>query len=244
MRTKRYWYYTSKASWVKDGKSAERLPANEIERLVLNSLDNHLSDKTWLADQVTGAEGQGSDVPVSEILQAAETWCTEIAISDGDTITSNFGELINRIDVQMERLCIQLNLNALLSPNASCASITMTIEVPYQKSQNGRSRPIVIAPEGTIRRDLDLITLVADARRWAGEVLEGKTSTIRQIEEREGLRSGSVSRVLPLAWLAPDITTAILAGRQPLHLNAKTCVVSEICLWTGKQRQILGFPQL
>ena len=75
------------------------------------------------------------------------------------------------------------------------------------------------------------------------ELLERKTNTIRQIEDREGLRSGSVSRVLPLAWLAPDISTAILKGRQPRHLTAKKLrSLPELPLDWHDQRKILSFP--
>ncbi len=63
------------------------------------------------------------------------------------------------------------------------------------------------------------------------------------ITEREGLRSGSVSRILPLAWLAPDISTAILEGRQSSHLSAKSLrELPDLPLDWVKQREILGFP--
>ncbi|MEO0522742.1 MAG: hypothetical protein AAFU82_07835 [Pseudomonadota bacterium] len=69
--------------------------------------------------------------------------------------------------------------------------------------------------------------------------------SLQQITEREGLRSGSVSRIVPLVWLAPDIATAILEGRQPLYLNSKSLrSLSELPLDWEEQRQILGFPQL
>ena len=87
-----------------------------------------------------------------------------------------------------------------------------------------------------------LIALIADARRWAQELRDGKASSVQQITEREGLRSGSVSRILPLAWLAPDISTAILEGRQPQHLSAKVLrSLPELPLDWVAQRQILGF---
>lgn len=91
--------------------------------------------------------------------------------------------------------------------------------------------------------DQDLINLVADAKRWSVELLNGKSCTIRQIEDRERLRSGSVSRILPLAWLAPDISTAILEGSQPQHLTAKKLrILPELPLEWQEQRKILGFP--
>lgn len=73
-------------------------------------------------------------------------------------------------------------------------------------------------------------------------LLEGRATSIKQITEREGLGSGYISRVLALAWLAPDISTAILEGRQPLHLSAKVLrALPELPLDWAEQRKILGF---
>jgi site-specific DNA recombinase len=78
----------------------------------------------------------------------------------------------------------------------------------------------------------------------APDISRLKQSSIQHITEREGLRSGSVSRILPLAWLAPDISTAILEGRQPPHLTAKTLrALPELPLDWAEQQRILGFAQ-
>ena len=130
----------------------------------------------------------------------------------------------------------------MLEQNAPGNPIPAKFEIPFQKRQNGRAKPIVIATKDAAQQDAELIALVADARRWASELLEGKSLSIQQITKREGLRSGSVSRILPLAWLAPDITTAILEGRQPNRLSAKTLrELPDLPLDWTQQRQILGF---
>ena len=140
-------------------------------------------------------------------------------------------------------LQISVNLAALLEPETSGDPIPATFDIPFQKRQSGRAKPIIIAPENSSQPDSDLIALVADARRWARELLEGKATSIRQTTEREELRGGAVSRILPLAWLAPDISTAILKGRQPVHLNAKMLRdLPDLPMDWNEQRKILGFP--
>ena len=47
--------------------------------------------------------------------------------------------------------------------------------------------------------------------------------------------------ILRLAFLAPDIQRAILAGRQPLHLNLEKIKKTTIPLAWSKQRKVLGF---
>jgi DNA invertase Pin-like site-specific DNA recombinase len=239
-QTKRYWYYTSKPT-VSEGKNdVERLPAKEIERLVLSSLESRLSDKAWLADQIARADP--ADASMDDILQAADAHQLTIAADGRDANVQGLGELIDRVEVQKDCLRIRLNLHALLGQGESQSAVMASFETRFNKRQNGPSRPIVIVPEDAPQPDPDLIALVADARRWVCELLEGKSCTIQQITEREGLRSGSVSRILPLAWLAPDITTAILEGRQPPGLTAKSLRdLPGLPLSWEQQRRILGF---
>jgi len=49
--------------------------------------------------------------------------------------------------------------------------------------------------------------------------------------------------LLRLPWLAPDITTAIVNGRQPQRLNAKTLMrrASRLPTNWAEQRRLLGF---
>ena len=135
-----------------------------------------------------------------------------------------------------------MNLQALLEGDVSTDPTSASFEIPFEMRRNGRAKPIIIAAEDVQQPDADLIGLTADARRWVIELLDGKATSIQQITEREGLRSGSVSRILPLAWLAPDISMAILEGRQPPHLNSKALRnLADLPLSWEEQRRILGF---
>ena len=52
-----------------------------------------------------------------------------------------------------------------------------------------------------------------------------------------------IYNLLRLPWLAPDITTAIVNGRQPHQLNAKTLMrmASRLPADWAEQRTLLGF---
>jgi len=241
-QSRRYWYYTSKASGSEDRDSSERLPAGEIERLVLNSLKSHLGDKAWLTRQIASAVDPETSV-LTEILRAAVAWRAQAAVTNIDTEPKYLNGLIDRIDAKQGQVSVRIDLAALLPAEKFQQPIHTAFEISFQKRQNGRAKPIVIAPPDAPQPDQDLINLVADARRWSAELLDGSSCTIRQIEDREGLRSGSVSRILPLAWLAPDISAAILDGRQPAHLTAKILRdIPNLPLDWQDQRKILGLP--
>ena len=238
-RTKRYWYYATRVSGSKDGTGVERLPTEEIERVVLNGLKERLADRFWLADQIKGSAREAA--LVVDILRAIGR-CRVDKDGFDDALVQIFPSIIDRIDAKTDRLGISVNLAGMLEPDAADNPLVAAFEIPFQRRQNGRAKPIIIAAENALQQDPGLIALVADARRWANELLEGKASSAQQITEREGLRSGTVSRILPLAWLAPDISRAILEGRQPPQLSAKTLrSLPELPLDWVKQRQILGF---
>ena len=240
-RTKRYWYYTTAVSVSENKTETERLPADEIERVVINALNERLADMRWLADQING---QVRETTVVCILRTIEQRVVDEDIINDDAQAQDFLSLIDRIDAHKDRLVVSLNLAAITEPEAAHTPIPATFEIPFQRRQNGCAKPIIIAADNAPQQDPDLIALVADARRWASELLEGRASSIQHITEREGLRSGSVSRILPLAWLAPDISTAILEGLQPLHLTAKTLrALPELPMDWSEQQRILGFAQ-
>lgn len=243
VQTKRYWYYTSNAQHSEDKSKIERLPADEVERVVLNGLMKQLGDTGWLAEQIREHKARAS--LIADLSQAADIVLEGANEDDGTVGMKGLSGIFDRIDVQENRLRISVNLEALLEGSGTSDPIPVAFEIPFTRRQNGRAKPIIIAPENAPQPDPDLITLVADARRWAHDLLDGKVTSIQQITDREGLRSGVVSRILPLAWLAPDISTAILEGCQPQHLNAKTLrTLPDLPADWVKQRHLLGFAPI
>lgn len=94
-------------------------------------------------------------------------------------------------------------------------------------------------------RDPELIALIADARRWRDDLLKGPASSIEAITTRESLPKGSVSRILPLASLAPGIASATLEGRQPVVLTpGRLRALPDLPLDGADQRALLGFPAI
>ncbi|MDP3179396.1 MAG: recombinase family protein, partial [Spirochaetaceae bacterium] len=80
--------------------------------------------------------------------------------------------------------------------------------------------PGEIQPAG--RLDRALIRALALAKVWARSLESGEIASIKDLAQREGLCAHYTARLLPLAYLAPDITEAILAGRQPRALTLKS----------------------
>ena len=87
-----------------------------------------------------------------------------------------------------------------------------------------------------------LIKAVARGRRWFAELASGAVPSLTALAARDGVSPRRITQVLPLAFLAPDIVAAIVAGTQPPALTAEA-LANRITLpadW-AEQRRALGF---
>jgi hypothetical protein len=121
--------------------------------------------------------------------------------------------------------------------------ITLTHAVSLKRC--GRVMRLLLMENGrpAARSEIDpvLIKTLQKAHRWWRMIAAEKYS-VTELARIEKITPSYVTRVIRLAFLSPDITSAILAGTQPLGLDAKklTLGVQLPILWT-EQRQALGF---
>ena len=92
-RTKRYWYYTTAVSVSENKTEIERLPADEIERVVMNALNERLADMRWLADQISG---QVRETTAVCILRTIEQRVVEDDMTNVDAQSQDFLSIIDR----------------------------------------------------------------------------------------------------------------------------------------------------
>ena len=76
--------------------------------------------------------------------------------------------------------------------------------------------------------DANLVKALARAHEWFGRIVRGEANGIGDIARAERLDRSYVTRLLCLAFLAPEITKAILEGRQPTELTAKRLISSAL----------------
>ena len=240
-RSKRYWYYVSKPDGSEDKRSLDRLPAGPLEDLVREAVLRKLADRPWVADALAAA-GVSPD-GLENALTKAEDISSKQEHRSKKEHGSSLEAYLRRIDLSDGAMTIGIDLASSLDRTGTEQVLAPTVHVPMALRRNGRNRSIVLETNaGAARRDADLIALVADARRWMDDLVQGRARSVAEITEREGLRPGAVSRLLPLAWLAPDIATAILEGRQPVDLTAmRLRDLPELPLDWSEQRRILGF---
>jgi hypothetical protein len=95
---------------------------------------------------------------------------------------------------------------------------------------------------GAHRPDPALIKAIVRAHRWFEDLVNGRAGSFRDIAKAEGVTHRYVGHLLPLAFLAPDIVAAILAGRQPVDLTAEMLTKrTDLPLGWAEQKMLLGF---
>ena len=72
--------------------------------------------------------------------------------------------------------------------------------------------------------------------------MTGEARSVRALARDVGVTNRYVRKLLPLAFLAPDIIDAILDGRQPRNLSLETIAYTSILRRWEDQRRQFGFP--
>src|ERR1700730_6755290 len=118
------------------------------------------------------------------------------------------------------------------------------LSVPVRLRRAGREIRMVI--DGTdpfaAKPDARLIRLLLRARRFNATLAHGEGIPFAALAQREGVSRSYFTRLVRLSYLAPDITQAILDGRQPGDLTAEKLLEhSRLPLVWHDQRTTLGF---
>src|SRR5689334_11867262 len=97
-------------------------------------------------------------------------------------------------------------------------------------------------PFATAKPAARLIKLLIRARQLNTALVASDGVPFAALVKREGVSPSYFTRLVRLSYLAPDITQAILDGRQPRDLTAdKLLVHSRLPLTWDEQRRMLGF---
>ena len=92
--------------------------------------------------------------------------------------------------------------------------------------------------------DLVLIKAIARGRRWFEDLVSGRAGSMVEIAKAEGVTESYVGRLLPLAFLAPDIVESVLAGTQPVHVTTELLTKRvDLPIDWKEQESLLGFER-
>jgi hypothetical protein len=206
-------------------KEGVRVPAADLEALVRSALVNALRDPAWLAGLM---ERRGAPARIAKVAEIAADLAERLV--DGGTADDHWKELrpmLDRIIVAAKQVRIILSRTALasmvgLEGDADPAVGALAIAIEAHALRCGKQVRMVVGEVATKAGSVNprLIGLISDAHRWFEELSAGE-ATISNIAARDHLQVSYLSRLMSLAFLAPDIVEMIIDGRQPVVLTAE-----------------------
>jgi hypothetical protein len=146
------------------------------------------------------------------------------ALGKCDRVTAH--KLIERVAVHPDRLELTLTsawLAKILGLAQNVNPTTALHILAVRLTRSGRVLRLVDeagAARSSSTPDASLIRLVLTARRWWAELAKGKLD-ITTLSMRENVSASWMTRVVRLAFLAPDVIEAVLAGRTKAGVDAK-----------------------
>jgi len=230
----RYRYYVSQ-SLIKRGRptaeaAACRVPAADLETLIEDRICALFRDVARIHESAGDGTVAERKAAVAHATALADRWW-DLPASHRRVLLQ---ALVVRIEVRAKSVHLTVRLSALTAitkPDLDILRLpsdingpTESLIIPAWVKRTGTSNKLLIpGAVGPVhlKADRSLLRLIGQAHRCR-RLLDRSTPDMRmaEIAAQANLSPSYFSRVLRLSFLSPDITKAILQGRQPSELTA------------------------
>ncbi|MGE3511453.1 MAG: recombinase family protein [Vicinamibacterales bacterium] len=258
----RYRYYVSQSVLQNHARrvgAVTRLPAREIEALVLARIGALLDDHGTLVD------GPGEPMTLRDqhqLIAAAKRHAARWMKQSPAGRRAFVCDIVQRIVVTEQDIRIVVGREALrtlllgklsadspiVANNHQSAELNadneLVLTVSARLRMSSGELRLVIPPNAgrglPARPNAALLRALGRAHAWKRKLFADEGSSIRTIAKEEGVTDRYISRIMRLAFLAPDIVEAILEGHQPADLELERLLKGVPLEW-GEQRRRFGF---
>ena len=165
--------------------------------------------------------------------------------------------LLCRVEIRSDRVDITLSRCRLTEQLAGSSDLTMQHHAPANATGDmlmltvsvslkrvGREmRMLVENADDQTAADPSLLRVMARAHAIQARLIQNPELSVHDIAREERVSAAYLYSLLRLPWLAPDIATAIINGRNPPQLNAQTLMrlTPRLPAAWAEQRKLLGF---
>jgi len=260
----RYRYYISRrliTGPASDSFRGQRVPASNLEGLVIGRLRALLGDSVEFLNAISNWE---RDAPMQKMLRdAAAALSARWEHLPTETLHDLTRSILVRAQVHVD--CIDLDVrsarlvswllnergdegivdrNRALNANADGSEEPLIrLSIPASLKRTGKEMKFIV--EGVANSappDTTLIRLLARGQKIAKRMFQPNCPPLEAVAHEEKITPSYATRLVRLAFLAPDIVAAILAGKQPAELTAnKLMADTRLPLDWRDQRTVLGF---
>lgn len=243
-QSRRYRYYMSKADTASD-QPIWRIPASEVETAVVGSLCGKLEDPGLIHDLLEMDASDTMSIPHLQrsISDVVKTLTNGVPFEKRATLL----DLVSRIDLHRDRIEILLNLGSMLASGekSTCLDMPLALSTPAHLIKTGKEVRLAIPPAHSrdiARYDPALIKLIVKSHGARALLKSMPETPLDKIAATYGVTRDYFRVLIRLSFLAPDITAAILEGRQPATLTRQQLArFPDLPLEWDTQRAALGF---
>lgn len=251
---RRYRYYVSNRlmqARKKDG-NGWRVPAPELEAIVDAQLNQILSDKAQLAEWL---HQSGHSNQISAALASADQKRSRYNQSSASEKQALIRQAFLRIVLARDNITLHVDRKAIVEGlinvpstklsaperNEHLPHITFTVPIAIRR-RGVETRMVLINGNAPARQpDPALIQLLAKAQTYLAKLTDGSDRSLTEVAADCRTELSEVSRILPLAFLAPSIIDAIMTGRQSVSLTTQRLLrLSDLPILWREQVEILG----
>jgi site-specific DNA recombinase len=257
----RYRYYVSTSlitGAAKDQSKGRRIPAANLETLVITRLRTFLADQGAILDAVRDEHPDGAGQ--NRLMKRGRQIAEELGTLAPDQIRAMLMALVSRVDIRPDRVeinirrCYLIELLDAQSINPTTqgrksdkkSEDVLTLTVRARLKRVGREMKMLVEnTDDQTTADPGLLRIVARAHEIQERLRQNTDLTVHVIASHERVSANYVYRLLRLPTLAPDIITAIVNGKNPPQLTAKKLMrmTPQIPVDWAEQRKLLGFQQ-
>jgi site-specific DNA recombinase len=244
--------------------SGQRIPAANLERLVVQRLRSFFADPVAV---IHSLPRHRCDAPSQKRATGATTAIVR-ALDDRreDSWDTIFRPMIVRVQVRLDRIDVELSGERLVErllqtinndshsgegdsmprraeDDSDSTEAVVRLSLPAQLKRTGKEMKFVVRGDGDGRTaDPSLVRLTVRAHRLAKRLAENPGWTLEDVASQQNMGGPYAARLIRLNYLAPDIVVAILDGKQPVDLTAnKLMADTRLPLDWRAQRAALGF---
>lgn len=232
---RRYRYYLTrdlKTNIRANTPSGWRLSGPTVEKTVDNIARAMLADRNSIISALAAA-----DAPAAIVTQVLDR--ARAILVQSKPILEDY---VQRVNIGPDRIEVKLSLAKLLPEGIELPDIhiSQTRAMRMQRRSN-EMRLVLDSDSEHAAVDSVLAKGIAQAHVWAEELFSGKADSLVELVERHKVSEGYLKKLMPLAFLAPDIVASILAGKQPERLSKEKLVSKTLSPIWQEQRNALGF---
>lgn len=243
----RYQYYVSQKLKTSDQDSGWRIPAQMIEVIVKDILLETLRSKSDII-KLLPTENASAE-KLQDITSKASELGSELDNTEHNVLKSLYNNLIETITLHSD--CVSITFKTSYIKERLKVELfeseIITITKAMTIRRRGQEMKMVIdgQKQKAAKPDAALVKLVAKAHALSSSLQDGTVNSIKEFAEAHSIDHADAKRMLPLAYLAPDIVEDIIAGTQPSYLSALTLKNGYALptLWS-EQRAYLGFASI